>query len=95
MPLAILPAERGGVEGLAVEEKAGGEVEGPARLDEIKVTAFVGAVELVPDDGMSRVGGVDADLMHPAGEGMAAEQGKAVAASGRFFETTNHLETRD
>ena len=75
----ILPSQRGRVECLPVEEEAVREVGGPAGLDEIEVTAFVGAVELVADDGMARVGGVDTNLVHAAGEGMAAEQGESVS----------------
>lgn len=91
MPFAILPSQHGGVEGLAVEEEAGREIGRPAGLDEVEVTALVGSVELVPDDGMPGMGGMHADLVHASGERVAADQGESHA--GLLFKPAHHLET--
>lgn len=91
MPFAILPSQHGGVESLPVEEEAGRETGRPAGLDEVEVTAFVGAIELVPHDRMPGMGGVDADLVHASGERVTADQGESHA--GLLFKATHHLET--
>jgi hypothetical protein len=65
------------VEGLAAEGESGLEAGVEAVLDEVSEEGFAGAVDFVGGDGVVDGGGVDADLVEAAGDGMDAGEGAA------------------
>lgn len=66
------------MQSVAGKEEAAGEAGGPTGLNEVEVSGFIGAVELVAEDRVADVGEVDADLMEPPGDRFGAEEGKGV-----------------
>ena len=80
------------MEGLTTHQKNPLERRSPACLNEIEVTFFIRTVKLIPDDGMPDRGGVNADLMHAPGHGIAAQQGKTSAVAGVALEAALDLE---
>ncbi len=73
----VFPTESGSVEGLAVHPKYSLQGGRPSVFDKVEVTLLIRAVDLVSNDGETRVRGVDADLMHATGFGIAADHGEA------------------
>ena len=78
------------MEGVVGEDELGALGFGEAVGDEIDVEVFVGAVNLVADDGVADVGEVDADLMFAAGMRLdfeEAEGGVVVGEGAKEFPT--------
>ncbi len=61
--------EADGVEGVVGEEKAGALLVGEAAFDEGEIEVGVATVNFIADDGMAKMGEVDADLVFAAGAG--------------------------
>ena len=79
---APLEADAGGVEGLVVEDELGALRRGEPVFDEGEVAVFVGAVDLIADDGVAGVGKVDADLVFATGLRADVEEGKGLVFAG-------------
>lgn len=79
------------MESLAVEPQAGLQGRSPAGFDELEVAVFVGPVDFVAHDGVSRVCEVDSDLVHaPCARGRL-DEGKAVGGGGLRAESGERL----
>lgn len=65
------------MEGLAIQEEDLFQLFRPTGFDELEVAVFVGSVNFVPDDRVSGVLGVDADLVHPSGFRKAFHEGES------------------
>jgi hypothetical protein len=63
-----------GVQGVVFKNQFRAVRIGQAAFDERKVTILVSAVDFIADDGMAKVGEMDADLMFAAGAGAEAQQ---------------------
>ena len=72
-PFVVAPTQPAGVESLTVHQEDFFERFRPARFDKLQITAFVRSVDFVSDDGKSRIGRVDTDLVHPTSQGITAE----------------------
>jgi len=79
--------ERGGVEGVPRKQEPLFEGRRPSGANEFQVTAFVGTVDFVADDGISGMREVDADLVHATSLGKGPDEREA-AAGGRIERKT-------
>ena len=76
VPMAPGEADGAGVERLMGQDETLPLLGRQTVFHQRKIKVFVAAVEFVPDDRMTQVGQVNADLMFPAGEGKDTEQSK-------------------
>ena len=75
-PAAPGETDGAGVQGVIRQNEPGALCGGQTILDERQIQILVAAVEFVADDGMAKVGEVDADLVLATGAGDEAKQGK-------------------
>lgn len=73
------------MEGVPGQQKALFEVRSPSGFNEVEVTGFVVAVDFISDNGMGRVGEVDTDLVHSAGDGTRLDERKTVWGGLEYF----------
>ena len=55
-------------------------------MNKLQVTILGGPVNFIPDDGVAGMGGVDADLVGAAGEGLGFDERKKTEPVFEFFE---------
>lgn len=82
------------MESLAVEPQAGLKGRSPTGFDELEVAIFVGAVDFVAHDGVSRVCEVHSDLVHAPCARRRLDEGKAVGGIGLRVESGERLKGR-
>lgn len=73
------------MQGVPGQNQAGFELGRPSRFNEIQVTGFVRAINFIAHDRMSRVGQMDADLVHASRHRTRLDERKGKKFSSNLF----------